>query len=60
MPKLKIVIEPLHSSAVEYELRVTKDADETLYIYQDYRFYGQKTTVQYDDGQLMFGAYMDD
>lgn len=40
MPELKVVMSPLHSSAVEYELRVTKDADETLYIYQDYRFYG--------------------
>lgn len=40
MPELKVVMSPLHSSAVEYGLRVTKDSDETLYIYQDYRFYG--------------------
>ena len=33
MPELKVVMSPLHQSAVEYGLRVTKDADETLYIY---------------------------
>ena len=39
---------------------MTRDADETLYVYQDYKFYGQKTTVVYDSGQLMFDEYMDD
>jgi hypothetical protein len=57
---LRITLRPLHSSAVEYELRVTEDADETLYVYNDFKFYGQKTEVKYDDGQLMFGAYLDD
>jgi hypothetical protein len=33
LPELKVSMAPLHSSAVQYELRVTKDADETLYVY---------------------------
>jgi hypothetical protein len=53
-------MKPLHESAVEYSLDVTKDADETLYVYNDYKFYGQKTVVDYDDGKLMLGAYLDD
>lgn len=57
---LRITLRPLHNSAVEYELRVIEDADETLYVYNDFKFYGQKTEVKYDDGQLMFGPYLDD
>ena len=56
----RITLRPLHNSAVEYELRVIEDADETLYVYNDFKFYGQKTEVKYDDGQLMFGPYLDD
>ena len=60
VPHWRFTMKPLHESAVEYSVDVTKDADETLYVYNDFKFYGQKTIVDYDDGKLMLGAYIDD
>lgn len=49
-PVMKTTMRPLHDEPVEYELIVTEDGVESMYVYQDYKFYGQKTTVKYDDG----------
>jgi hypothetical protein len=40
VPMWRFTMKPLHESAVEYSVDVTKDADETLYVYNDYKFYG--------------------
>ena len=57
---ISVVMKPLNTEPVEYSLRVTNDALETVYVYGDYDYYSINTDVSYNSKQLMFNSYFDD
>ena len=57
---VKFKLQPVSSRPVNYMLRVNKDALEQSYMYSDYKFYGIRTSVEFNTRQLLFDSYYDD
>ena len=57
---VRFKLQPVTSRPVNYMLRVNKDALEQSYMYSDYKFYGIRTSVEFNTKQLLFDSYYDD
>ena len=57
---IKFRMQPLHTNAVQYVMRVVNDAKENVFTYGNRGFYAMNTTVEYNSRQLMFDEYFDD
>ena len=57
---IKFRMQPLHTNAVQYVMRVVNDAKENIFTYGNRGFYAMNTTVEYNSRQLMFDEYFDD